>query len=274
MLNRSLIAAFAMSLFTTLQAQDPSRSSIVIGAESLFPAGKFQQGMLQPGFGLNLGYVYHMPGTRLGLTFDYNFYTFGTLTNQVDFKFRAEDNPTTSTISVNNYVSTFLLGASYSLTPADAAFAPYVSLQGGMLRNKSQLNITQLEGDDCEAMFTQQLHRDRNFAYRANFGVRYNEIGKLICKKHEGNWLFLDLNVSYMGSGTMTFMTTLKPDYLTSQQHANGNHTVSQPENPETPVMGTFKHIPSGEIHEHAVGTLYRHGMQAVGCQVRVGFLF
>lgn len=265
-LQLTLVALFIAS---TLLASGPSKHLFIIGGTSLTPIGKFQKGMTRSAFGFNGSMVLPVAKTRFGLSFDYNHYKFGEISQDISFKFFETDPATNATINIYNRINTYLLGAQYYLNAGNSFFVPYLSLQGGMMTNESELTISQGVNDDCAAMFMEQIHSDKNLTYQASFGVRFQNF-----KISEANLLFIDLKASYLGSGTMTFMTALKDDYVSSHNHAHGNHGSTQSENPETPIYGSFRHIPTGEIHDHEIGTFYRQGLRALGFQVRVGWQF
>ncbi len=135
------------------------------------------------------------------------------------------------TTSMNTY------GAAFKFYPYEGKKArPYIALRGGALHYYSKMVIEDPEDPDgCEALEERVLLKDFTWFGSAGSGVKFH------LKKHR---LDIDFGVFYTIAGEAEFL---------KMEHAH------QPtNNPKAkPYTAQFRHIPTGEIHEHAIGTVY-----------------
>jgi hypothetical protein len=137
-------------------------------------------------------------------------------------------------------------------------FQPFMALRTGVLHYHSNMTIE--DPDDpmgCKALEKKVLVKD--FTWMVSGGVGFRLDGKAFSGRDSK--VALDFGAFYTRGGEAEYLKMSKEHDHTADPKAEQYYVK-------------FQHIPSGEVHEHAIGTIYRTASQMLefrlGVQVKL----
>lgn len=196
----------------------------------------------------------------------------------ISFQFSPNDRPTNTTIRVENNLSYLLGNAKFHLsTPGRSLAEPYLSLGGGMAMMATILTIADPEDDDaCQPLVRESLSRSATAVVRAGGGLRLDL--SAIFKSLVRDALFLDFSAHYMHGGAIRYVSHINDDYLRNYPHHahGGQHhsSANAVRGVESSLEMEFLHLPTGLVHRHPVGDIYRLPLRMLSFQLGLGFRF
>lgn len=142
------------------------------------------------------------------------------------------------TTSVNTYAAVLRFQP-----PTAKNFAPYLAIRGGAVHDHSNMTIE--DPDDplgCKALEKKVLVRD--ISWMASGGAGFRLDGKAFSGKESK--VALDFGAFYTYGGTAEYLKMVKSEH---------DHSAMDPKSRMYYVQ--FQNIPTGEIHEHALGVIH-----------------
>lgn len=207
--------------------------------------------------GLAVSYDFRIKGSAfsIGPELGVNIYGLKTLQQELPF-----DNGYITRTDVNYTTSMNTYAAVLKFQPATGKnLQPYMALKAGALHYHSNMTIEDPEDPlGCEALERKALVKDITWMASAGAGFRLD--GKAFSGKE--SMLALDFGVFYTRGG--------EAEYL--KMTSDHNHAAMDPKSRMYYVR--FQHLPTGDIHEHAIGTIYKTTSQMLefrlGVQVKL----
>jgi hypothetical protein len=205
--------------------------------------------------------------------------TYGVKQAPISFQFSPNDLPTNTSIQVSNNLYYLLATSKFYLTPPGRArVEPYLSLGGGMVGMATILTIADPADDDaCQPLVRESLNRSATAAVRAGGGIRIDM--SAIFRSVIRDALFFDFSANYLHGGALRYVSHINDDFLRNYPHHhghNGHHhqPASTGRGVEGPLEMDFVHVPTGLVHRHPVGDIYRHPLRMLSFQLGFGFRF
>lgn len=207
--------------------------------------------------GLVLSYDFKLKNSPFFLAPEFGVNTYGMKTMEQELPFnngyitRTDVNYTTS---VNTYAAVLRFQPATSKN-----FKPFLAIRGGMLHYHSNMTIEDPEDPmGCRALEKKVLMKD--LTWMASGGIGFRLDGKAFSGRESK--VALDFGAFYTHGGEAEYLKMSK------------DHDHSTPD-PKTRIYyARFQHIPSGEIHEHALGTVHRTATQLLefrlGIQIKL----
>jgi hypothetical protein len=159
------------------------------------------------------------------------------------------------TTSVNTYAAVLRFQP-----PTGKNFAPYMAIRGGAVHYHSNMTIE--DPDDplgCKALEKRALLKD--ITWMASGGLGFRLDGKAFSGKDSK--VALDFGAFYTRGGTAEYL---------KMSNSHDHSAMSDPKSRMYYVE--FQNIPTGEIHEHALGTIYETTTQMLefrlGIQIKL----
>lgn len=158
------------------------------------------------------------------------------------------------TTSMNSYAAVIRMQP-----PTTKNFKPYVALRAGALHYHSNMTIEDPEDPmGCRALEKKVLVKDLTWMASGGLGFRLD--GKAFSGKT--SMVALDFGAFYTHGGQATYLKMTK----------SHNHGAMDPKDKMYYVR--FQHIPTGEVHEHALGVVHTTAAQLLefrlGIQVKL----
>ncbi|HYF32728.1 MAG TPA: hypothetical protein VD993_16495 [Chitinophagaceae bacterium] len=126
--------------------------------------------------------------------------------------------------------------------PTKNNFQPFMAIRAGGLHYHSNMTIEDPEDPmGCRALEKKALVKD--FTWMASGGVGFRLDGKAFSGRDSK--VAIDFSAFYTHGGEAQYLKMSK-----GHDHSAGNPKSNQ-------YYVKFEHIPSGEVHEHAIGTVY-----------------
>lgn len=251
-----------------------------IGYRSNVPVSIMRES-LKSAHGLNLGFQYKFCLSPISLGAEFGIMQYGQEKAPYYLESPSGNHITETDIKVNNNSNLALITArAYLAGYGMKIFNPYVDAGFGFASFRTNLRIEDPEDiDGCAPLVSEILHRDRAVAAKVGAGVS-TDLVRLFAPGSSNtnhNRFFLDMNVGWLTGGKATYVGVINPDFVNNYNHYsggshshgnNGNNTVRNPRGYDGTLNADFEHLPTGEIHSHAVGNKYTNRINMMSVNV------
>lgn len=196
---------------------------------------KDQKGKLKNAYGITTGYEH-----RLGHS---PFYALMDISGSLyDYKEMKQDltgpdgHITHQQVDYTSMVTLFTSGVGWHLLQGKKV-EPYLAAKGGYIKHRTVMRLYDAnDPDGCRPEDTKNIVRDFTAVAVASGGVKVRLAGRT-------HLPHLDLGVNYITGGTSKYLRMRKSD---------------KPAAPEAePYLVKFEHVPTGEVHTHALGDVF-----------------
>jgi hypothetical protein len=219
---------------------------------------------IPPAHGLQVGFLYQLPGTlkqlAVGLEFGAGMYANKRIEQTFQF-----DNNVAAVVPVNYNSNTLNvnLQARFNLLSDKNLVIPYVQAKGGMYSFFSNIYIEDPnEPNGCHALEQENIIKDKTMYWSAGGGLLIDPA--IFSKKNKKpGKLKIDLSANTIRGGTLNYINTKK---LMDAQTAN---------DPESKALHvTFVNASTQDIHEHTVAQVYTSALRLLEFKAGVIFSF
>ena len=185
----------------------------------------------------------------------FNLYGLKTLEQELPFN---NGYVTKTDVNYTTSMNTYAVGLKFQ-PPTSKNFKPFLAVRAGALHYHSSMTIEDPEDPmGCRALEKRALVKD--LTWMASGGAGFRLDGKAFSGKESR--LALDFSAFYTRGGQAEYLKMSKGHDHTADPKAN-MYTVK------------FEHLPSGDVHEHAIGTVYNTVTQLLefrlGLHVKLG---
>jgi hypothetical protein len=167
---------------------------------------------------------------------------------------------TKTDVNYTTSMNTYAIGLKFQ-PPTKNNLQPFLAIRAGALHYHSNMTIEDPEDPmGCRALEKRALVKD--LTWMASGGAGFRLDGKAFSGKDSR--VALDFGAFYTYGGEARYLKMTK------------NHDHSTSTNPKASEYAVkFEHIPSGEVHEHAIGTVYNTVTQLLefrlGVHIKLG---
>lgn len=183
-----------------------------------------------------------------------NLYGLKTLQQELPF---SNGYVTTTDVNYTTSMNTYAVGLKF-MPPTKKNFQPYLAIRAGALHYHSNMTIEDPEDPmGCRALEKKVLVKD--LTWLASGGAGFKLDGKAFSGKESR--VAIDFGAYYTHGGEARYLKMSKGHDHTASPKADTYYVK-------------FEHIPSGEVHEHAVGTTYTTATQLLEFRLGISLKF
>jgi hypothetical protein len=276
---------YIIIFLTIISAFASSKANIdfSVGYRSSIPINPMREN-LKSANGLDLGINYKFCLSPFSVGADFGVMSYGSEKAPYFLESPSGNYITETSIKVSNSMNIAMINSRAYLNGYGMKVVnPYVVVGFGMASFRTNLRIEDPEDiDGCALLVSEKLHKDRTWATKVGAGVT-TDLFRLFAK-NKGNSInhnryFLDIGVNYLTGGKVTYIGAINSDFVNNYNHNNpgggghhhhnqGNSNYDGPRGFSGTLDADFEHLPTGEIHSHAVGNKYSNRLNMIGLNI------
>ncbi len=244
---KSFLLLLFASITVIVQAQ-----YLTAGLGTHIPVGQ-QKDKLKNAFGVTIGYERPIKKSPFYMVADLGWSIFDLKTTEQEVV--SPDNGYVTKQKINYTSSIFTLAPGIGYAPLqNKNVSPYVALKGGYMKYKTRMALYDPEDEDgCHPLDEENILRSLTAVAIGNAGVS-------IKVPTWGKIYHLDLGMNYIRGGKAKYLRMKDKDAPTPGD--------------ATPYMTKFQQVQTGDVHEHAIGDVYKTKTAQLQLYVRVKIPF
>lgn len=242
-----------------------------IGYNSIIPMSNMRSN-LNSAHGKNLEINYRIKKTPFSIGLDLGMSFYGSKKEPIALQFDEFSPVTHTNITVGNNLNSVFLNTKTHFFESQRLIKPYIMSGFGMLAYNAGLTIDDPDDfDNCQPLVSKFIHRDKTWSLRNGVGLQIDLAFK---NKSNRDLILLDINIHHFLGGKVSYMGHINDGianaYLNGNYHPTPHHNHQRmPRGVLKSVMAEFENIPTGQIHEHAVGEIFVNRINKIGVQAR-----